>query len=147
MKKIDTVVATFVACDGKTFSSEESCLEYEKKLQEEQEFVESGHDYHYIAYKFVYNSDFSFEDYAKILGWRGYRNRPFETIINGELHYSVYMKDIPSLEAGETYIIANYKDLSGDYDIPSLWWFYKLDDFKKYQIEEINKCYEKINSL
>lgn len=35
MKKIDTVVATFVACDGKTFSSEESCLEYEKKLQEE----------------------------------------------------------------------------------------------------------------
>ena len=173
MKKIDTVVATFVACDGETFSSEESCLEYEKKVQEEQEkervrqevmrkmnlvditengylfdlFVESGHDYHYIAYKFVYNSDFSFEDYAKILGWRGYRNRPFETIINGKLHYSVYMKDMPSLEVGETYIIANYKDLSGDYDNPSLWWFYKLDDFKKYQIEEINKCYEKINSL
>lgn len=174
MKKIDTVVATFVACDGKTFSSEESCLEYEKKVQEEQEkerirqevmckmnlvdvsengylydvFVNrSSYEYDYIAYKFVYNSDFSLEEYVKVLGWRSYENSTFKTIINGELKYDVYLKSMPSLESGETYLIASYTDLSGDHRNPSTWWLYKLDDFKKYQIEEINKCYEKINSL
>ena len=41
MEKINTIVATFVACDGKVFNSEEACLEYETKLQEEKakEFV------------------------------------------------------------------------------------------------------------
>lgn len=85
MEKISTIVATFVACDGKVFNSEEACLEYETKLQEEKakEFVKKqmfdkmnfvnmrgndylfekyvdGFDHHYLAYKFVYNSQFSF---------------------------------------------------------------------------------------
>lgn len=164
MEKIKTIVATFVACDGKVFNSEEACLEYETKLQEEKakEFVKKqmfdkmnfvnmrGNDYlfekyvdgfghHYLAYKFVYNSEFSLEEYVKILGCDFVRNFPFETIINGELKYDVSLKDMPSLEAGETYLIISFTDLSGDYTNPTYWYLYKLDDFKKFQIKEINE--------
>lgn len=37
MEKINTIVATFVACDGKVFNSEEACIKHEEKLQEEKE--------------------------------------------------------------------------------------------------------------
>lgn len=49
-----------------------------------------GFDHHYLAYKFVYNSEFSLEEYVKILGYDFVRNFPFETIINGELKYDVH---------------------------------------------------------
>lgn len=98
-----------------------------------------GFDHHYLAYKFVYNSEFSLEEYVKILGYDFVRNFPFETIINGELKYDVSLKDMPSLEAGETYLIISFTDLSGDYTNPTYWYLYKLDDFKKFQIKEINE--------
>lgn len=31
MEKINTIVATFVACDGKVFNSEEACIKHEEK--------------------------------------------------------------------------------------------------------------------
>lgn len=164
MEKINTIVATFVACDGKVFNSEETCIKHEEKLQEEKEkervkkqmfdkmnFVNmrgndylfekyvDGFDHHYLVYKFVYNSEFSLEEYVKILGYDFVHNFPFETIINGELKYDVSLKDMPSLEAGETYLIISFTDLSGDYTNPTYWYLYKLDDFKKFQIKEINE--------
>lgn len=112
MEKIKTIVATFVACDGKVFNSEEACLEYETKLQEEKakEFVKKQM-FDKMNFVNMRGNDYLFEKYDFV------RNFPFETIINGELKYDVSLKDMPSLEAGETYLIISFTDLSGDYTI------------------------------
>jgi len=164
MEKRNTIVTTFVACDGEVFHSEEACLEYETKLQEKNakeivrkqmfdkmnfvnmrendylfEKYDNGFNYCYLAYKFVYNSEFSLEEYVKVLGYDFARNFPFETIIDDELQYDVSLKDMPSLEAGETYLIISFTNLSVDYTNPTYWYLYKLDDFKKLQIKKIDE--------
>lgn len=164
MEKVNTIVTNFVAFDGKSFNTEEECRMHEIAIQERKEIERieketmnkmnivdmrenkylfehyvSGFDYHYIAYKFVYNSDFSFEQYLIFFGYNFKCGNSFETIINGEIKDKIPLKDMPSLEAGETYLIICFIDFYGDYTNPAYWYLYKLKDFKELKIKEINE--------
>lgn len=157
MKEKDLiVVTTFVACDGREFTSKELCLKYEQEKMKEMGFVDirknaflsdlfvENTDYTYSAYKFTYNSNFSLRDYVKFLGWK---SELFETIIDGELKYNISLKNMPSLKAGETYVIVSYRDDSTESLNPTYWYLYNLKDFRDYHIKNINRYYDEIKEF
>lgn len=87
MERLTHIRTTFIACDGKVFSSEEECIKHEKEVKEKEEkenrrleimsklqaidirdndFVYEqtvdSFSHEYKAYKFVYHSDCSLMD-------------------------------------------------------------------------------------
>lgn len=156
-KKI--VVETFISYDGKVFNSKESCEKYESELKEKEmlsfmqkicavdvanndflyeKFCE-GYEYFFKAYKFIYHSDCSLMDVLRLAECTfSYRKEPIYTIINGkETNFQV--ENFPQLEIGETYLIVNYEDTSGDYRHDPFYYLVKLSDYKEYLINEINE--------
>lgn len=155
---------TFVSYDGKVFDSKESCEKYESELKEkalkEKEILPimqklnavdvanndclynrfcEGFDHFFKAYKFIYHSDCSLMDVLQLAECTfSFRKEPIYTIVDG-IEREFYIEEFPQLEIGETYLIVNYEDTSGDYHNAPTYYLVKLSDYKEYLINEINE--------
>lgn len=164
MERLTQFMTTFMACDGKVFSSEESCIKHEKEVKEKEEkenrrleimsklqaidmsnndFIREqmidSFSHEYKAYKFVYHSDCSLMDVILMYSNVSDDETNFlYTIIDG-VEKRVMLDDFPQLEVGETYLIIYYLDTAGDYRNDPVETLVKLSDYKDYYIKQINE--------
>lgn len=164
MESLTQLRTIFIACDGKVFYSEEDCIKYENKINEEEEkenrrleiksklqaidvknndFIRQqtvdSFSHEYVAYKFVYHSDCSLMDVLSLYEDVSDDKPNFlYTIIDG-VEKRVMLNDFPQLEVGETYLIIYYLDTAGDYRNDPVETLVKLSDYKDYYIKQINE--------
>jgi hypothetical protein len=163
------VVYVYTSSDGQKFSSKELCLAHEAEIAKEekrqkllsdmgivdvsdneflQEMYIKNDEYHFVAFKFIHNVNYSVAEYFKALGYVNLlkdlaHEKGFYTLVEGTkkpfVMKKVMVEDICPLEQGKEYLYIAYTDLTPlEYLPETMYECHKLSDFKAHFMSQLD---------